>query len=109
MDYLLPHFQCVCECLCLSLLCSLVSLYSFLLCCFNRLWAPAFDLFTTAIPLLLPYPFCLSTMSIPSIATTIHNSVPNLDGTNWPHFSKSITMFFLAARPTTVISVSLPN
>ncbi|KAJ3560336.1 hypothetical protein NP233_g10907 [Leucocoprinus birnbaumii] len=48
-------------------------------------------------------------MSIPSIAISLHNSVPLLEGQhNWPAFKRSMTMFFSGAKVTHVITGSPP-
>ena len=45
-------------------------------------------------------------MSIPAIATTIHASIPLLDGSNWPKWSRMMKNFFSAAKATHIISGS---
>ena len=48
-------------------------------------------------------------MSVPSIAITIHNSVPVLNNSNWSQWSLAMQMFFKSANASHIISDSPPS
>lgn len=48
-------------------------------------------------------------MSIPSIAITIHNSVPSLNAQNWSQWSLAMQMFFQSASASHIFSDSPPS